>query len=79
MDVLSKLRYLFPSSALLLLYHSLIHPHLLFHVSLKENVYQSYLSRLQGLQNKAIRIIIDSKLRMPTTPQYIQTRNTEAA
>ena len=58
--ILSKLRYLFPSSALLLLYHSLVHPHLLFGLPLNN---QSYLNKLQPLQNKAIRIITDSKLR----------------
>ena len=68
--ILCKLRYLIPSSALLLLYHSLIHPHLLFGLPLWENANQSYLNRLQGLQNKTIRIITDSKLRMPTNPQY---------
>ena len=62
--ILSKLRYLFPSSALLLLYYSLIHPHLLFSLPLWGNANQSYLNRLQRLQNKAIRIITDSKLRM---------------
>ena len=69
-SILSKLRYLYPSSALLLLYHSLIHPHLLFGLPLWENVNQSYLHRLQRLQNKAIRINTDSKLRMPTNHQY---------
>ena len=69
--ILSKLRYLFPSSALLLLYYSLIHPQLLFDLPLRGNANRSYLNRLQRLQNKAIRIIItDSKLRMSANPQY---------
>ena len=68
--ILSKLRYLFPSSALLLLYYSLIHPHLLFSLPLWGNANQSYLNRLQRLQNKAIKIITDSKLRMSSNPQY---------
>ena len=66
--ILSKLRYLFLSSALLLLFHSLTHPHLLYGLPLWGNANQSY--RLQRLQNKAIRIITDSKSRMSTNPQY---------
>ena len=66
--ILSKPRYLFPSSALLLLYYSLIHPHLLFSLPLWGNANQSNLNRLQRLQNKAIRIISDSKLRMSSNP-----------
>ena len=41
--ILSKLRYVFPSSALLLLYYSLIHPHLLFGLPLWGNANQSFL------------------------------------
>ena len=66
--ILSKLRYLFPSA--LLLYYSLIHPHLLFDLPLCGNANQSCLNRLQYLQDKAIRIITDSKLRMSITPHY---------
>ena len=72
--ILSKLCYLFPSSALLLLYYSFIHPHLLFRLPLWGNANQSYLNRLQLLRNKAIPIIPDSKLRMPTNPQYYKLR-----
>ena len=62
--ILSKLRHLFPSSVLLLLHCSLIHRHLLFGLPLRENANQSYLNRLQRLQNKAVQIITDSKLRI---------------
>ena len=53
-----------------MLYHSLNHPHLLFGLPLWGNANQSYLNRLQRLQNKALRIITDSKLRMSTNPKY---------
>ena len=68
--ILSKLSCLFLSSALLLLYYSLIHPHLFFSLLLWGNANQFYLIRLQRLQNKAIRIITDSKLRISTNSQY---------
>ena len=58
--ILSKHCDLFSSSALLLLYYSIIHPHLLFGLPLWGNANQSYLNGLQCLQNKAIKIITDS-------------------
>ena len=67
-SVLSRLCYLFLSSALFMLYYSLIHPHLLFGLSLWGNANQSYFNRLQRLQNKAIQILTDNKLRMSITP-----------
>ena len=58
------------SSSLLLLYYSLIHSHILFGLPLWGNANQSYLNRLQRLQNKALRIIADSKLKMSTSSKY---------
>ena len=55
---------------ILFLYYCLIHPHLLCGLPLLEKANQSYLNRLQRLQNKAIRIITDFKLRMSITSQY---------
>ena len=55
--ILSKVRFLFPTSTLLLLYFALIHPHLLFGIVLWGSTCSSYQSKLQILQNKAIRII----------------------
>ena len=52
--ILSNLRYLFASSALLSWHYSLIHSHLLFGLPLWGNTNQSYLNRLQRLLNKAI-------------------------
>ena len=56
-EILSKVRYLYPSSTLLLLYFALNHPYLLFGLVLLGNTYSTYLAKLQRLQNKAIRII----------------------
>ena len=58
--ILSKLRFLFPSSTLLLLYFTLIHPHLLYGLPLWGCTFGSYLKKLQSLQNKAIRIILNT-------------------
>ena len=62
---LSKLRFLFPSSTLLLLYYALVHPHLVYGLPIWGSTFETYLSKLQTLQNKAIRIITNSDLRTP--------------
>ena len=68
--ILSKVGCLFPSSTLLLLYFTLILPHLLFGLVLWGNTYSTYLAKLQHLQNKAICIISNSNYRSPITPHF---------
>jgi len=63
--ILSKVCFLSPSSTLLLLYFALIHLHLLFGITSI-----SYLTKLQRLQNKAIRIISNCNYFSSITPQY---------
>ena len=67
--ILSKLRYFFPSSTLLL-YHALVLLHLLYGLPIWGSTYESYINKLQVLQNKAIRIITNSHWQSPITPQY---------
>ena len=67
--ILSKLQFLFPSSTLLL-YYALVHPHLVYGLPIWGSTFETYLSKLQTLQNKAIRIITNSDLRTPITPKY---------
>ena len=67
--ILSKLRYVLPSSTLHLLYFSLVHPHLLYGLPLWGSTFSSYLAKLQRLQNKAIRIISNS-FSSSITPQF---------
>ena len=67
--ILSKVRCLFPSSTLLLLYFALIHPHLLFGLVLWGNTYSTYLAKLL-LQNKAIRIISNCNYQSPITSHF---------
>ena len=58
--ILGKLRSLLPKSTLLLLYHALIHPHLIYALPLWDCSFSSYIQKLQRLQNKAIRIICNT-------------------
>ena len=68
--ILTKLRYLFPSSALLLLYYALIHPHLSFSLPIWGSTYPTYIQKLQRLQNKAIRITSNVSRKNSATPLY---------
>ena len=68
--ILSKLRFLFPSSTLLLLYHVLVHPNLLYGLPIWGGMFKTYLDKLQILQNKAIRVITNSDRRSSITPQF---------
>ena len=71
--ILNKLRSLFPSSTLLLLYHTLVHPHFLFALPVWGGSYLTNLKKLQRLQNKAVRIITNAKFISPITPHiYFQ-------
>ena len=67
--ILTKLRHLFPSSALLL-YYALIHPHLSFGLPIWGSTYPTYIQKLQRLQNKAIRIIFNASRKHTLTPLY---------
>ena len=68
--ILNKLRFILPPLTLLL-YYSLIHPYLVFGLSTWGNTYPTYLTKLQQLQNKAIRIIRrNSSIKTPITPQF---------
>ena len=66
--ILSKLRFLFPSSTLLRLYYALAQPHLVYGLPIWGSTFETYRSKLQTLQNTAI--ITDSDLRTSITPNY---------
>ena len=70
--ILSKLRFLFPTSTLFLLYYALVHPHLLYALPLWDCTYQKYTQKLQLLQNKAIQVICNSNRFSSVTPLYFQ-------
>ena len=69
---MSKLRYLFPSSTLLLLYYSFIHPHFLFVLPLCGNTNPAYLTKIQCLRNKVVRLITNSELRASINTYYFK-------
>ena len=72
--ILSKLRFLFNSSTLFLLYYSFVHSHLIFGIHLCGSTSHSHLFKLQKLQNKAIRIITNTKTKFPLTTQFFKLR-----
>ena len=55
--VLSKLTHFLPSTSLLKLYYAFIYSHLLYGLSIYGCTHKSYLSKLQTLQNKVVKII----------------------
>ena len=72
--ILNRLRYLFPSTTLFLLYFSFIQPHLLYGLLAWESTSPSYLTNLQRLQNKALRIIFNSNSRASIILVYCKLR-----
>ena len=68
--ILSKLRFFFPKSTLILLYYALIHLHLLYALPLRGSTFPTYLTKLQRLQNKALRIIFNNKQHDSLTPLF---------
>ena len=70
--ILSKLRFLFPTSTLLLLYYALVHPHLLYALPLWGCTCQKYTQKLQLLQNKAIRVICNGNRYSSVTLLYFE-------
>ena len=72
--ILRKLRYFLPSSTLLLLYHALVQPHILYALPLWGSSFPSYLNKMQRLQNKAIRVIAKAKFRDSVTPLYYKLK-----
>ena len=55
--IISKLKHIFPSDALLKLYYSLLHPYLLYGLHIWGSTYRTYQARLGGLQNRAVKLI----------------------
>ena len=70
--ILNKLRHIFPSSALLLIYFALIYPYLLYGLPIWGSSFPTYLQKLQRLQNKTLLIISNCNLKPSTTPLFYQ-------
>ena len=72
--VLSKLKHVLPFTALRNLYYSMIHPHLLYGISIWGNTSDRSLQQLITLQNKAVKIISGGQWRDHVTPYYEQSK-----
>ena len=60
--IMAKFSYHLPPNALLTLYHSLVHVHLIYALPVWTTIFPTYLIKLKRLQNKAIRINLLQKL-----------------
>ena len=54
--ILYKLNYVLSKDALKQLYHSLVHSYFTYGLTVWGNTFPTYISKLNALQNKAIRI-----------------------
>ena len=70
MGILSKLKNYLPTHALFKLYYTLVHSHLLNGLIAWGNTYPTYLSKLNTLQNKALRIVTKSGWYQNVLPLY---------
>ena len=68
--IFTKLRHIFPSSALPFLCYALIYPHLSFGLPIWGSTYPTYIQKLQRLQNKVISIISNAIHKTSVTPLY---------
>ena len=60
-SILNKLKCYFPKEILLQLYHALIYSHLLYAIPICGSTYKSYLHKISILQNKAVKIVTQTK------------------
>ena len=67
---ISELRCYLPQSSLTILYFSLVHIHLLYALPVWASTYNTYLTKLKRLQNKAVRIISRTSIKDKITPNY---------
>ena len=68
--IITKARKYFSSECMISLYHSFIYPYLIYCNHIWGNTYKSSLSKLQVLQNKAVRIVTGSNPRTNTELLY---------
>jgi len=71
--VIAKLSYYLPLNVMVDLYYALVHTHLLYALSVWASTCKTYLSKLQRLQNKALRIITRTKIRKELPSGYFKT------
>ena len=72
--VMTKLKHYLPQKALLTVYYSLVHTHLLYGLSVWGSAYKTHLKKLITLQNKAVKIIGGGSYRDKASPCYSDTK-----
>ena len=70
--IISKIRHIVPKSILLLLYNSMILPHICYCIEIWGNTFSSLLKPLLILQKKVVRFITFSDARAHTAPLFKQ-------
>ena len=68
--ILSKLKHFLPSPLLLKLYHALFHSNLLYGLLVWRNTYQTYTSKITGLQTEVVKLVSNSKRTDKCGPAY---------
>ena len=67
---MAKLSYHLPPNAILTLYHSLVHVHLIYALPVWATTFLTHLIKSKRLQNKAIRIIIKTSPKERISQHY---------
>jgi len=70
--ILCKLKHTLPLKTLVNLYYTMIHPHLLYGITVWGNSSNKYLKGITTLQNKAVKIITGAHWRDHVTSYYAQ-------
>ena len=70
--IISKIKPFFPAKALICLYYSLLHPHLLYEIVIWASTFDSYKQRLRTLQNRAIQVITNARYADSSNPLYFK-------
>ena len=68
--ILYRLKAVVPREALCKIYFALFHPHLLYGLVVWGSTFPTYMSKLESLQNKAVKIIGGGTTRESPTPFY---------
>lgn len=69
--ILAKLKHVLPKKALTTLYFTMVHPHLLYGISIWGGTFKTYQNKLNTLQNKAVKIVTGANYYDHATPSYI--------
>ena len=72
--ILYRLKAVLPREALCKIYFALFHPHLLYRLVAWGSTFLTYMSKLESLQNKAVKIIGGGTTRESPTPFYGQLK-----